>query len=153
MSEPPSEPLGAVVLRQATGVLVDGRTVLIEGQPGSGKTSLALALIDQGATLVGDDGVTLSLRGGGVWAAPPPHTAGLVEVRNVGIARLPSGEGPVALVLRLDPQAPRYVEQAERIDLLGLAVPLIALYPDTPALPLRARWALRLHGLVPDRTS
>ncbi len=142
--------MSETVLRQATGVLVDGRAVLIEGEPGSGKTSLALALIESGATLVGDDGVTLSLRAGQVWAAPPPNTAGLIEVRNVGLARLPCGEGPVALVLRLDPQAPRFVEAAESVDLLGLAVPLIALYPDTPALPLRARWALRLHGLALD---
>lgn len=142
--------MSETVLRQATGVLVDGRAVLIEGEPGSGKTSLALALIESGATLVGDDGVTLSLRAGRVWAAPPPNTAGLIEVRNVGLARLPCGEGPVALVLRLDPQAPRFVETAQSVDLLGLAVPLIALYPDTPALPLRARWALRLHGLALD---
>ena len=39
-------------------VAIGGRGVLIEGAPGSGKSSLALALIDRGAALVGDDGVT-----------------------------------------------------------------------------------------------
>jgi serine kinase of HPr protein (carbohydrate metabolism regulator) len=138
--------------RQATCVLLDGRAILIEGEPGSGKTSLALALIEQGGMLVGDDGVTLGLREGRVWAFPPPNTAGLIEVRNVGIARLPCGEGPVALVLRLDPLAPRYIEEAGSVDLLGQAIPQIALYPDTPALAIRAMWALRLHGLRRDIT-
>lgn len=140
------------VLRQATCVLVDERAVLIEGQPGSGKTSLALALIEQGGMLVGDDGVTLGLREGRVWASPPPNTAGMIEVRNVGIARLPCGEGPVVIALRLDPLAPRYIEEAGSLDLLGQAIPQIALYPDTPALAIRALWALRLHGLRRDIT-
>lgn len=139
-----------VQLRQATGVLVDGRVVLIEGPPGSGKTSLALALIDRGALLVGDDGVALELRDGQPWASPPPATAGLVEIRNVGLARLPCTEGRVGLVLRLDPLAPRFPEQVGSVDIAGVAVPQLALYPATPALPLRAEWAVRLHALPRD---
>lgn len=137
------------MLYQATGVLIDGVVVLIEGEPGSGKTSLALALIDRGAMLVGDDGVELDLRDGALWAAPAPATRGLIEVRNVGLGTLPCTQGPVGLVLRLDPAAPRYVEQAEQTLLCGVAVPMLALYPDTPALPLRAEWAVRLHARRP----
>ncbi|KPL67054.1 serine kinase [Erythrobacter sp. SG61-1L] len=132
---------------QASCVMLGGRAILIEGQPGSGKSSLALALIDRGAMLVGDDGVTLEQCSGRLWASPPPNIAGKLEIRNVGIVDLPVAEGPVALVLRLDPMAPRHVEQAERIALAGLHLPLIRLWPDSPALPLRAEWALRLHGL------
>ena len=51
-------------LHQFTCVAIKGRGVLIEGAPGSGKSSLALALIDRGAVLVGDDGVTLAAQGG-----------------------------------------------------------------------------------------
>jgi serine kinase of HPr protein (carbohydrate metabolism regulator) len=134
-------------VRQATAIAIDGRAVLIEGAPGSGKSSLALALIDHGAALIGDDGVTLDVRDGRVWAAPPPNTAGLLEVRNVGIVKLKTGEAPVALVLRLDLEAPRYVEQAERVELLGQAIPWLRLRPDAWPLPLRAEWALMQHGL------
>ena len=125
------------------------RAVLIEGAPGSGKSSLALALIDRGAGLLGDDGVTLRLDDGLLWAHAPPNIAGRIEIRNVGIAELPiSHPAPVALCLRLDPAAPRYLEEATKIDILGIEVPLVALWPDSPILPLRAEWALRLHGRI-----
>ncbi len=121
--------------------------MLIEGPPGSGKSSLALALIDRGAMLVGDDGVLLERRGERLWALPPPNIAGLLEIRNVGLARLAAVAAPLALVLRLDRDAPRHVETAEEVDLGGARVPLIRLWPDTPVLALRVEWALAMHGL------
>jgi len=137
---------------QATCVALHGRGVLIEGPSGSGKSSLALALIDRGAHLVGDDGVCLSVRDGRLWAAPPPRIAGLLEVRNIGLVTLPCTEAPVALVLRLEQAAPRFVERAGSTALLGLPLPLIALWPDSPVLALRAEMALRIHGLPLSET-
>lgn len=136
------------LLHQATCIAIGGRGVLIEGLPGSGKSSLALALIDRGAQLVGDDGVTLDVRDGRLLASPPPNIAGLIEVRNVGLLPLPTvAEVPVALVLTLDPQAPRFIEQAEQAERGGVAIPLVRLWPDTPVLHLRAELALERHGL------
>jgi serine kinase of HPr protein (carbohydrate metabolism regulator) len=133
---------------QATGVALGGRGVLIEGPPGSGKSSLALALIDRGAVLVGDDGVMLELRDGRVWALPPPAIAGLLEIRNVGLVRLPPTEAKVALVIRLDRSAPRHVEHAGECELAGARVPLIGLSPESSVLALRAEWALAVHGMA-----
>ena len=137
----------SAVPHQASCVAIDGRGVLIEGPPGSGKSSLALALIDRGATLVGDDGVLLEPREGKLWALPPANIAGLIEIRNVGIATLPAEAAPVALVLRLDAGAPRQPEAPDDVVLAGVKLPLIRLWPDAPALPLRAEWALNVHGL------
>lgn len=137
----------APLLHQATCVAIAGRGVLIEGQPGSGKSSLALALIDRGAVLVGDDGVALTARSGRLLASPPAPTAGLIEIRNVGIVKLPFADGvPVALVLQLDRAAPRFIEDAERRELAGIVLPLIRLWPDSPVLPLRAEAALARYG-------
>jgi serine kinase of HPr protein (carbohydrate metabolism regulator) len=133
-------------VRQSTCVLVQGCAVLIEGPPGAGKSSLALALIDRGATLVGDDGVALDLREGALWASPPPNTAGLIEIRNVGLASLAVGLGPVGLVIRLDCAAPRFIEEPGMEEIMGVRVPVVALYPDAAALPLRAEWAVRMHA-------
>lgn len=135
---------------QATCVAMEGRALLIEGVPGSGKSSLALALIDRGAALVGDDGVMVDARDGTLLASPHPNTAGKLEVRNVGIITVPAlGAVPVALVVRLDPMAPRFIAAAESTVIAGCPLPLVRLYPDTPALVLRAEVAMRQYGLAP----
>lgn len=134
-------------LRQSGCVAIDGRGLLIEGPPGSGKTTLALALIDRGAKLVGDDGVALEFRGGTLWAAPPPSTKGLIEIRNVGVASVPVLSAPIALVVTLDRGAPRFVEDAPRIAIGEAEIPHIALDPSIPQLALRAEYALAIHGL------
>lgn len=137
-----------MALRQTTAVAIGGRALLIEGPPGSGKSSLALALIDRGAALIGDDGIGLSACDGSLWAAPAPATAGLIELRNVGIATLPTAEAPVALVLTLTHDAPRFVERVGTADIDGFAVPLLEFDPRGPAAPVRAEHALAMHGLV-----
>ena len=136
------------LIHQATAVAIDGRAVLIEGPPGIGKTSLALALIDRGAALIGDDGVTLEHRDARLLASPPPNTAGLIEVRNLGLLPWPTvSDVPVALILRLDPDAPRFIEVAVQTELAGIAVPLIRLWPDGAVLALKAELALERFGL------
>ena len=135
------------LLANVSCVAVAGRGLLIEGPSGSGKSSLALALIDRGAHLVGDDGVTLESRGGRLWAAPPPNIAGLIEIRNVGLVEMPVTTAPLALLLRLDPEAPRFIEQAAAVERVGHMLPCVALFPDSPVLPLRAEHALMRHGL------
>ena len=136
------------LIHQATAVAIGGRAMLIEGPPGIGKTSLVLALIDRGAALIGDDGVTLESRDARLLASPPPNTAGLIEVRNLGLLPWPTvSDVPVALILRLDPDAPRFIELAVQTELAGIAVPLIRLWPDGAVLALKAELALERFGL------
>ena len=134
-------------LANVTCVAIGGRGVLIEGAPGSGKSSLALALIDRGAVLVGDDGVTLQRDGDDVLASPPPNIAGKLETRNVGLVDLPTCSAPLALVLRLDEAAERLPDSPMQRDIAGVTLPLITLWPESPHLAMRAEWALRVHGL------
>lgn len=134
------------LLANVTCVAVAGRGLLIEGPPGSGKSALALALIDRGATLVGDDGVTLEVRSGRLWAHPPPNIAGLLEIRCVGIATLPAGPAPICLVLRLGEAGPR-LPAIEQVRLGGIALPRLSSAPFALDA-VRAEWALRLHGLA-----
>lgn len=136
-------------LRQAGCVAIGGRGVLIEGEPGTGKSTLALALIDRGAQLVGDDGVALSVREGRLWCSPPPNTGGLLEIRNVGLATLPATHAPACLHVLLAPDAPRLPDQAGSITIEGCALPSLSLWPDAAALPLRVEYALAMHGLPP----
>jgi serine kinase of HPr protein (carbohydrate metabolism regulator) len=135
-----------MIVRQATCVAIGGRGVVIEGPSGSGKSSLALGLIDRGAALVGDDGISLEAREGRLWALPPPNIAGKLEIRNLGIVELPATMAPIALVIALDPAAPRHIDSAETTVIENHILPLVRLWPDSPVLPLRAEWALSLYG-------
>jgi serine kinase of HPr protein (carbohydrate metabolism regulator) len=140
----------SAIAHQATAVAIGGRGLVIEGAPGSGKSSLALALIDRGAGLIGDDALLLERIGGRLLVSPHPRVAGLIEVRNVGLVSMPvTGAVPLALVVALDPDAPRHVEQAETVERGGLMVPLLRLWPDSQVLALRAEIALERHGRVP----
>ena len=136
------------VQHQATCVAIGNRAILIEGAPGSGKSSLALALIDRGAVLVGDDGVSLTARGGLLYASPPPNIAGLLEVRNLGLLPFPTVcDVPVALVVRLDAAAERFIEAAERLELGGIELPMVRLWPGGEVLALKVELAVRQFGL------
>lgn len=141
------------VSHQGTVVAIDGRAILIEGEPGIGKTSLALALIDRGATLVGDDGVLLERRDDALWALPHPNTRGLIELCNIGIVTMPCVEAPVALLVTLDPAALRHADGPASALRHDVALPSLALWPESPVLAIRAEMALATHGLArPGRT-
>ncbi|WDA40027.1 HPr kinase/phosphorylase [Erythrobacter sp. BLCC-B19] len=140
----------------ASAVVIEGRALLIEGRPGSGKSSLALALIDRGAGLIGDDAVTVVAQSGRLIAAPPPNIAGLLELRGVGLVSLPVAvPAPVALILTLGGPPPERLPETPlpTRDIEGIAVPVLAFDPGAHAPALRAEWALRLHGQVFDPSS
>jgi hypothetical protein len=141
---------GVPLVHQASAVVIAGRALLIEGPPGSGKSSLALALIDRGAGLIGDDAVSLSCDGGALIAAPPPNIAGLLEVRGVGLVRFPvAPSAPVALILTLGGPPPARLPDSPLPcrSIAGMAVPVLAFDPGAIAPAVRAEQALALHGL------
>ncbi|MBD2842414.1 HPr kinase/phosphorylase [Erythrobacter rubeus] len=136
------------IILQATAVAIEGRALLMEGPPGIGKSSLALALIDRGAVLIGDDGVTLERHGDQAIASPPPNIAGLLEVRGVGLINLPVADPtPVALVLTLGETGERLPDNAPTRDLLGIQVPVLPFLPGEIAPARRAEIALAAHGM------
>ena len=135
------------VLANVTGVAIGGRALLIEGAPGLGKSSLALALIDRGAVLIGDDAIELVQQDGTLIAAPPPNTSGLIEVRNIGLMEFPTIQAPVALILQLDADAPRFPMDVPTRDLAGISVPVLPFAPGDATQALRAEYALAKHGL------
>lgn len=138
----------------ATAVAIDGRVALIIGPPGSGKSDLALRLImmplhDGGrplkTSLVADDQVIVERRGSGLIALCPASTAGLIEVRGLGIMSVPNVDGiAVALIASVDPaQAPeRLPSQPEHMRLLGLDLPLVRLDGRHASAPAKLTLAL-----------
>lgn len=135
----------------ASCVAIGGRGLLLMGASGSGKSDLALRLIDRGATLVSDDYTALSARAGRLFAAPPTNIAGLIEVRHIGIVNLPYViDVPIALVAVLDEKPERMPDYPLPLDLLGIAVPRVALAGHDASAPIKAEIALRRFGLKLD---
>jgi serine kinase of HPr protein (carbohydrate metabolism regulator) len=135
--------------RQATCIAIKRRGVLIEGAPGSGKSSLALTLMDRGARLVGDDGVLLRPVQGVLVAHPHPRTRGLIEVRNLGLVPSPCvEEAPIALIVQLDPAACRYIDHPENISIEGIDLPLVRIWPEAGPIALKVELALERFGLA-----
>jgi serine kinase of HPr protein (carbohydrate metabolism regulator) len=141
----------APILVHATAIAIDGRAVLLRGPSGAGKSDLALRLIDAGARLVADDQVELRRAGGRVLVKAPAAIAGLMEVRGVGILQVePLREAALAMCVDLVPSAE--VERLPEIrceDVLGLAVPSIALSPFEASAAAKLRFALRAFSADP----
>jgi serine kinase of HPr protein (carbohydrate metabolism regulator) len=100
-----AEPFGA---SRATGILILGAS-------GAGKSTLVLDLLARGAALVADDRVELSVHTGRLQACAPAALEGLLEVRGVGIVKLPHTRSVhVDLVVDLVPEGvvPRLPEPA-----------------------------------------
>ena len=127
----------------ATTVAIDGMAVLIEGVSGSGKSDLALRLIDRGAILVSDD-QTLVVRAGATLLARAPMTiAGRIEVRGIGILAMPYVEDvPVALLVRVDGAIERMPERSVR-NIAGIDVREVAIAPFEASAPIKVELALR----------
>jgi len=131
----------------ASCVAIGATGVLLRGPSGSGKSDLALRLIDGGARLVADDRVDLvrDPDAAGVLAAAPAALAGLIEVRGLGIVRLPAvARARLGLVVDLCTAAemPRLPEP-RRCDYLGVALPLLALAPFKVSATAKLRLAAR----------
>ena len=134
MSEPPIH---------ATAVAIEGQAVLLLGRSGSGKSDLALRLIDRGAELVSDDYTLLAREGGRLVARPPSNIAGRIEVRGVGIVpvqHVPAA--PIALLVRLD-IAPARLPDPRTETIAGITLPVLALDPHEASAAIKLEIALR----------
>jgi serine kinase of HPr protein (carbohydrate metabolism regulator) len=112
----------------ASTVALDSRAVLISGPPGSGKSDLALRLIDRGFALVSDDRTIVGRDGDRLIASAPPAIAGKLEIRGIGIVDLPHVDNvPVALLVELTSDIQRLPDDNPTRSILGLAVPLVGI--------------------------
>lgn len=68
---------------------VFGCGVLIRGESGSGKSDLALALLDRGHGFVADDAVALCSTGTKLLARSPQVTQECLYLRGIGVVKLP----------------------------------------------------------------
>ncbi len=129
----------------ATAVSVRGSGVLIFGPSGSGKSDLALRLIDRGATLIADDRVTTELLDGELLLSPPPTLAGLMEVRGIGIVAMPHVEA-VAAALVIELAEPERMPEPRTILVEGVNLPTLAVMPFEHSAAIKVELAVAQTG-------
>ena len=132
----------------ATAVMIEEKGVLLRGPSGSGKSDLALRLIDDGAVLIADDRTALTHRNGSVIAQCPASIAGQLEVRGIGIVDLPYiAEATLSMIVDLVSS-----DQVDRLpvrrmeELLGCRISSITVAPFEASAPAKIKMAIRLPG-------
>jgi serine kinase of HPr protein (carbohydrate metabolism regulator) len=127
----------------ASAVLVGARAVLIRGPSGSGKSTLAFALVRTGSTLpfarlVGDDRVHVEAAHGRLLVRPAETLQGLIEIRGLGIRRLPFEPlAVVGLVVDLDAPPERLPDPDSTVaEVAGVTLPRLAVAPGADPLSL-----------------
>jgi HPr kinase/phosphorylase len=166
MIAPPDR--GSMFRIHGTCVLVGPGAVLLRGPSGSGKSRLAFELLSRdgparAVRLIADDAVDLMAAGSCLLALAPPATAGLIELRGVGLVPVPREKRAVIslivdLVIGQEPD--RLPDAgAARIELGGIDLPRIVLPGGdrASALSVLAAHEILVAGgtlpALPDRAS
>lgn len=132
----------------ASSVAMNGRTVLIAGPSGSGKSDLALRLLDRGFTLVSDDRTIVRKEGSKLTATAPETIKGKLEVRGVGIVDMETvSDMPVAMVVELTSDIQRLPDDGRERIILGIGIPLINVDAMAASAPSKVAVALDRLGL------
>ena len=112
--------------RHATCVVAHGKGVLITGTAGSGKSSLALAMMAYGAKLIADDRVILRTAENHIVASAPDAIDGLIEARGIGLLQANTAkEATIKLVIDLDRSEKDRLPPIRYTMLMGQLLPLL----------------------------
>jgi HPr kinase/phosphorylase len=131
-------------------VAIDGHAILLRGPSGSGRSDLALRLIDEGASLISDEQVELHRDGDrllvGAPQLMPPPLKGYIEARGVGLVAVKHITGSLPLAWVIDMADAREIERmpaAETAEYLGITAPLLKLDPFAVSATAKLRLAVR----------
>lgn len=138
-----------------TAVEFGGNAVLFIGPSGSGKSDLALRLIDRGAKLVGDDAVRVHPRDSVLLVTAAAAIENRLEVRGVGIFDMEAiSECPLRLLVELGHDGERLPASWPLRDISGWSLPLLRLNAFAASAPIKVELALKSvvdEGLLPVR--
>ncbi len=140
-----------------TAISIGGHAVLIMGESGSGKSDLALRLLDRGPILISDDVVFLETRDNDPILTVAPNIAGKIEVRGVGIFDVDFiASAPLRLVVAFVDAPDRLPEDIARTIIGDYVVPVSKLNPFEQSSAIKVEYALRAvldSGVRPEFVS
>ena len=128
----------------ATGIAIDGFGIALIGKSGTGKSDLALRLIDRGAILICDDAIELIEQNEALWIGTCPHIDGKIEVRGLGIVSKPHVEkAPLRLIVNLDLEPERLPGSWPLAIFGNFAIPELRLNGFEASAPIKVELALQ----------
>jgi serine kinase of HPr protein (carbohydrate metabolism regulator) len=115
----------------ATSVVFCGHGLLIRGASGSGKSDLALRLIDAGGTLIADDYTDVVVQDHQLIASPPENIKGMMELRGIGLLKMPYlARARLDIVVEcLSHEAIERLPEPIHTEILGRKLVQLAFYP------------------------
>ncbi len=131
-------------LLHATAVSIDNYGILITGTPGSGKSDLALRLIDRGAILICDDQVEILETADTLILSQAPNIEGKIEVRGVGIIDFPYVSTiSLRMIVALDHDVERLPDGWLMETVHGFHVPMLPVAAFAASAPIKVELALK----------
>jgi HPr kinase/phosphorylase len=136
-------------LLHATCVTRFGRGILLRGDSGAGKSSLALQLINLGWMLVADDYVALTPEQGRLVARAPDRLRGLLEIHGLGICSVPARlQAPVELIVDLVDGPAQRLPDDQFEDLLNFRIKRLSVSKGDEKKPALVVEALRRPAIL-----
>ena len=139
-------------LLHATLVRLKNKGILLIGKSGSGKSDLALRLIENyGAELVADDVVVAEKKENAIYGHAAENLRGLLEVRGIGIISYPYiAETKIDMVVNPVDNTEKIARlpQVQKESILGLEIKKIDLYAKESSAAAKIMAALRLYGEI-----
>ena len=131
---------------QATAIHIDHHGILLTGAPASGKSDLALRMINDGAELIADGETSLVVQGYTLMATAPAITAGQLHIHGIGSIRMPfENSAPIRCCVHLS--ASWHVQknpQWRTENFLGVNIPIIELNAFEASTPIKIKTALKM---------
>jgi len=134
--------------QHATAIAIDGVGVLIRGPSASGKSDLALRLIEAGGILIADDQVEVARVDDRCLLSAPETINGLLEVRGLGVVDIGAVQDiPLGLVIDLKPRdkIERMPEPKEEL-IEGISIRVLDIDAFEMSAPAKIKMALRIQG-------
>ena len=117
-----------------TSVAIEDRGLLIIGKSGSGKSDLALRLIDSGATLISDDQTVCKKVNKEIFLFSIEKICGLIEVRGIGIIKVPYVENvKLKMIIELTDAVTERMPEKINKKLFGVKVKYIKISGKEPS--------------------
>lgn len=132
-------------LLHANSIAFENKGLLILGPSGSGKSDLSLRLIEKGWSLVGDDYSKVWEEHEKLWAKPHENTSGEIEVRGLGIVKVPFIQKAQVLglvYLVVDPKEVERMPELSNKTVMNVSLPFINLYAFEESTPLKIKYFL-----------